>query len=164
MAIWKLGNQGENKPLTLGLTTGTSPGPGCWEGTCLPSTCSPEVLLQHSGPGPWSRAGRAMGCLSPQEGVLGVWSHKSVITEGPLSSLRCPILPRGSLIVPPWFTWKKGAGTLVYVYVFKMGYFGFNEAMKTLKKYRISSKKISYSVDETVLINRMLLKWRKNVK
>lgn len=60
--------------------------------------------------------------------------------------------------MPPWFTWKKGAGTLVYVYVFKMGYFGFNEAMKTLKKYRISSKKISYSVDETVLINRMLLK------
>lgn len=46
----------------------------------------------------------------------------------------------------------------MYVYVFKMGYFGFNEAMKTLKKYRISSKKISYSVDETVLINRMLLK------
>ena len=61
-----------------------------------------------------SRVGGAMGCLSPQEGVVGVWSHHCVITEGPLSSLRCPILPRGSLIVPPWLTWRKGTGPLVF--------------------------------------------------
>lgn len=118
-ATWKLGNQGENEPLTLGLTTGTSPGPGNWEGTCLLSTCGPEMLLKHSGPGPRSRVGGAMGCLSPQEGVVGVWSHHHVITEGPLSPLRCPILPRGSVIVPPWLTWRKGTGPLVHVCVFK---------------------------------------------
>lgn len=65
-------------------------------------------------PWPLVQRGGAMGCLSPQEGVVGVWSHHCMITEGPLSSLRCPILPRGSLIVPPWLTWRKGAGPLVF--------------------------------------------------
>lgn len=39
-----------------------------------------------------------------------------------------------------------------------MGHFGFTESMKTFKIYIIFSKKIFYSVDKTMLINRMLLK------